>query len=223
MAEETKPSGTGATPASGTAKPAPKSSPSTSGSTGSTAPKAPATPTAATATPAAKPAEKAKPKAAEKSEASEKATSDADEGPRAPKRATLENDERRLLHLRRSIDRRRPIFGRQAANRYVRIGRWGSWRRPRGLQSKQRRHYGYRPMVVSIGFRTPAKIRGLTPSGFRPQIVSNSAQLEGLDPKREAAIIAHGVGVRKRLLLEEAARKKGLHVLNPILKEEGGQ
>ncbi len=216
MADETKPSGTGAAPASGTAKPTPKSPASTSGSTGNTAPKAPATPSA-------KPAEKAKPKAAEKGEASEKGTSDADEGPRAPKRATLETDERRLLHLRRSIDRRRPIFGRQAANRYVRIGRWGSWRRPRGLQSKQRRHYGYRSTVVSIGFRTPAKIRGLTPSGFRPQLVSNSAQLEGLDPKREAAVIAHGVGVRKRLLLEEAARKKGLHVLNPILKEEGGQ
>ncbi len=33
---------------------------------------------------------------------------------------------------------------RQAANRYFRIGRDGAWRRPRGLQSKQRRHYGYR-------------------------------------------------------------------------------
>lgn len=168
-----------------------------------------------------------KPKAGEdkaaKGEKSEREGKEKEDGPLAPKRATLEGEERRLLHLRRSVDRRRPIFGRQAANRYVRIGRWGSWRRPRGLQSKQRRHYGYRANIVSIGYRTPAKVRGLTPTGFRPQVVWNSKELEGIDPKREAAVIAHGVGVRKRLLLEETARKKGIHVLNPILKEEGNQ
>lgn len=158
-----------------------------------------------------------------RTEAKPKASSEESEGPRAPKRATLDQEERRLLVLRRSIDRRRPIFGRQAANRYYRIGRWGSWRKPRGQQSKQRRHYGYRSMVVSIGFRTPAKVRGLTPSGFLPSVVHNAHDLESLDPKREAAVIAHGVGVRKRLVLEEQARKLGLHVLNPFLKEEGEQ
>jgi large subunit ribosomal protein L32e len=156
--------------------------------------------------PAAKPAA---PPAEEKKKA-------APEEPRAPKRGDLSADRRRLLTLRRTIDRRRPIFGRQAANRYWRIGRDGAWRRPRGLQSKQRRHYGYRAQIVSIGYRSPAAVRGLAPNGFRPVIVYTPKELDALDPAREAAVIARTVGTRRRLTLEDLARQKGIHVLNPI-------
>jgi large subunit ribosomal protein L32e len=137
---------------------------------------------------------------------------------RAPKRGDLSTDRRRLLALRRV--QRRPIFGRQAANRYWRIGRDGAWRRPRGLQSKQRRHYGYRAQVVSIGYRSPAAVRGLAPNGFRPVIVHTLKALDALDPAREAAVIARTVGTRRRLTLEDAARQKGIHVLNPIVTTE---
>jgi large subunit ribosomal protein L32e len=171
------------------------------------------------AKPRAKPRRKAAPKAAlpepkvvEKKEAPEE--------PRAPKRATLSTDRRRLLLLRRTLDKKRPIFGRQAANRYWRIGRDGAWRRPRGLQSKQRRHYGYRSQIVSIGYRSPAAVRGLVPSGFRPIIVHTPDDLERIDTRTEAAIIARTVGTRRRLTLEEAARKLGVHILNPIVKSE---
>jgi large subunit ribosomal protein L32e len=139
---------------------------------------------------------------------------------RIPKRATLSPERRRLLALRRAQDVRRPIFGRQAANRYWRIGRDGAWRRPRGLQSKQRRHYGYRAQIVSIGYRSPAAVRGLAPNGFRPVIVHTSLEIDALDPAREAAVIARTVGTRRRLTLEDAARRKGVHVLNPIVTSE---
>jgi large subunit ribosomal protein L32e len=139
---------------------------------------------------------------------------------RAPRRATLAGDRRRLLTLRRALDQKRPIFGRQAANRYWRIGRDGAWRRPRGLQSKQRRHYGYRSQIVSIGYRSPAAVRGLVPSGFRPVIVHTPTEIERIDPATEAAIIARTVGTRRRLTLEETARKLGVHILNPIVKSE---
>ena len=129
-------------------------------------------------------------------------------------------DRHRLLLLRRTIDRRRPIFGRQAANRYYRIGRDGTWRRPRGLQSKQRRHYGYRSRIVRIGYRSPAAVRGLVPSGFRPVLVRTTEELERIDIRTEAAVIARTVGTRRRLTLEEAARRRGVHVLNPIVKSE---
>jgi len=142
------------------------------------------------------------------------------EPPRAPKRARLPPPLKSLLALRSSIDDRRPIFGRQAANRYYRIGRWGAWRRPRGLQSKQRRHYGYRANVVRIGYRSPALVRGLVPSGFVPNLVHNRGELDGLDAARDAAIIARTVGTRKRLVLEEEARRLGIRVLNPIVKGE---
>ncbi len=138
--------------------------------------------------------------------------------PIAPKRATLTPELAKHLSLRGGLDRRRPLFVRQAAHRYYRIGRDGAWRRPRGLQSKQRRHYGYRSEVVRIGYGSPADVRGLVPSGFAPVIVNTSADLERLDVQREAAIIARTVGTRRRLVLEEEARKRGVHVLNPIVK-----
>lgn len=162
-------------------------------------------------------------KAAPATEAPSEPTPEAapkDEGPRAPRRATLSPATQTLLRTRREIARRRPLFGRQARYRYYRIGRDMSWRAPRGLQSKQRRHYGYRPKVVRIGYRSPARVRGLVPSGFRPIIVRTSQDLERIDAHLEAAIIARTVGTRRRLVLEEAARKLGIHVLNPIVKSE---
>lgn len=134
----------------------------------------------------------------------------------APKHPTLSAESVMLLRTRRDVARRRPVFGRQAANRYYRIGRDLSWRRPRGLQSKQRRHYGYRAQLVSIGYGSPAKVRGLAPSGYRPIIVQTDAEIQGLDPKVEAAVISRRVGTRRRLGLEETAKKSGVRVLNPI-------
>jgi large subunit ribosomal protein L32e len=145
---------------------------------------------------------------------------DEDEGPRAPKRAKLDDATAHLLRLRRTLDTRRPIFGRQAANRYYRIGRDEAWRRPRGLQSKQRRHYGYRPRIVRVGYRSPARVRGRVPSGFLPILVRTTADLARLDATTEAAVIARTVGTRRRLVLEEEAQKLGIRVLNPILKPE---
>ena len=135
---------------------------------------------------------------------------------RIPKRASLPPARAAHLRLRKVIDGRRPIFGRQAANRYWRIGRDLSWRRPRGLQSKQRRHYGYRAKIVRVGYGSPRDVRGLTPSGYRPILIHHVDELSALDPKLEAAIIARAVGTRRRLGLEEAARKLGIRVLNPI-------
>jgi len=140
--------------------------------------------------------------------------------PKPPRRPVLDPAEAKLLAERRQIGRRRPFFGRQARGRYFRIGRDESWRRPRGLQSKQRRHYGYRPEIVSIGYRSPALVRGRTPTGFRPVLVRNSSEMERLDRERDAAVIARTVGTRRRLILEEVARKLGVHVLNPIVRSE---
>jgi large subunit ribosomal protein L32e len=163
------------------------------------------------ATPAA-----GEPATAEKPATEKKAKAPA---PKAPRRPTLDPELARLLTVRAEVNGRRPKFVRTASHRYARIGRRGSWRRPRGLQSKQRRHYGYRPVVVSIGFRSPRETRGLTPSGFRPVLVRTAAEVEALAPATEAALIARAVGVHRRLYLEEVARQRGIHVLNPITSE----
>ncbi len=162
------------------------------------------------------PAKDAAPAKAKESSATEKKEKAAE--PKAPRRATLSRELATLLATRRTLDRRRPLFVRQAAHRYGRIGRDESWRRPRGLQSKQRRHYGYRSEVVSVGYRSPAAVRGLTPAGFRPVIVRTRDDLDGLEAQRDAAVIARTVGTRRRLVLEEEARRLGIRVLNPIVK-----
>jgi large subunit ribosomal protein L32e len=148
------------------------------------------------------------------------ATAPKDDAPKSPRRATLAPELRVLLATRLLLDRKRPLFVRQAAHRYARIGRDGAWRRPRGLQSKQRRHYGYRAKIVRIGYRSPAAVRGLTPAGFRPVVVRTRNELDGLDAARDAAVIARTVGTRRRLVLEEEARRLGIRVLNPIVRGE---
>ncbi len=163
------------------------------------------------------PARKAAPAKASEEEPKPKAKAPKETPP--PRRPKLSPELARLLTHRRSQDAHRPLFVRQAAHRYWRIGRDGAWRRPRGLQSKQRRHYGYRPTVVSIGYRSPRLVRGRTPTGFRPVLVLTVAEIGRIDPAHEAAIIARTIGTQKRLVLEEAARKRGVHVLNPITKE----
>ncbi len=137
---------------------------------------------------------------------------------RAKAKPVLEEATRRALDVRRNIAARRPRFLRQEWYRYARLGE--KWRRPQGGQSKLRRHFGYRINVVSIGYRSPRRSRGLHPSGFEEVLVHTPRELEGLDAKRQAIRVAHGVGYRKRVVIQKEAEKHGLRVLNPVEVEE---
>jgi large subunit ribosomal protein L32e len=117
------------------------------------------------------------------------------------------------LRIRRTIKRKTPHFRQQEWFRYKRISE--SWRKPRGMHSKMRKHKGYRPNVVSVGYGAPAKTRNLHPSGFQEVLVYNPKDLEKINPKKQAARVGHSVGTRKRLEIEAAAEKKGIRILNP--------
>lgn len=119
-----------------------------------------------------------------------------------------------MLKIRSQINRRRPLFRRQEGFRYKRLET--SWRKPRGIQSKMRRHFGYRPNVVSIGYRSPKIVRGLHPSGFKEISVYNVKELEALNPKLEAARIAGCVGTKKRMEIQKKAEELGIRVLNKV-------
>ena len=108
--------------------------------------------------------------------------------------------------------RRKPDFKRQEWFRYKRLGT--AWRRPRGIQSKMRRHFNYRPNIVSVGYGTNKIVRGRHPSGFEEVLVYRPLDLEGMDPTLQAARIGHGVGSRKREMIEKRARELGIRVLN---------
>ena len=104
---------------------------------------------------------------------------------------------KRELQIRRTIKRRTPHFKQQEWFRYKRINE--SWRKPRGMHSKMRKHKGYRPNVVSIGYGGPSKVRNLHPSGFKEIMVYNPKDLENINPKVQAARVGHSVGTRKRI------------------------
>lgn len=117
------------------------------------------------------------------------------------------------LRVRRAIKRKTPYFRQQEWFRYKRISE--SWRKPRGIHSKMRKHKGYRPNVVSVGYGSPAKTRNLHPSGFEEILVYNPKDLEKINPKKQAARVGHSVGTRKRIEIEAVAEKKGIRILNP--------
>ncbi|MCL1978868.1 MAG: 50S ribosomal protein L32e, partial [Methanomassiliicoccaceae archaeon] len=68
------------------------------------------------------------------------------------------------LAKRAIISGRRPAFKRQEWFRYSKLGE--KWRKPKGIHSKMKRRLKRRPPMVDIGFRGPASVRGLHPSGF---------------------------------------------------------
>lgn len=136
----------------------------------------------------------------------------APDGHRAKIKPELDPELRAALQQRDAQSRRRPAFRRQNWFRYQRLGT--RWRRPRGIHSKQRRHYKYRPPVVRVGYRGPADVRGLHPSGFAEVMVYNPAELENLDAKVEVVRISGGVGGRKHERIVERADELELRVLN---------
>ena len=125
----------------------------------------------------------------------------------------LTENEKRLLRIKNKNAVKRVEFRRQEWFRYKKLGE--SWRKPRGKHSKQREHQARRPPVVDAGYRSPAAVRGLHPSGFLELLVHTPQELEKLDPLREAARIGSTVGSRKRELIMDKAEELKVRILNP--------
>jgi large subunit ribosomal protein L32e len=162
-----------------------------------------------------KPAKKPE-EAAEKEEEGE-AEEEAEEEYAPNLKPKLDPMTKRLLAVRATRSAARPKFHRQEWFRYEKFG--DEWRKPQGGQSKLRRHFGYRWNLPSVGYRGPRAVRGIHPSGFQEILIHNERQLEGLDAAKQAVRIAHGVGTRKRELIEKACDAKGLRVLNRMVTE----
>ncbi|NOQ54467.1 MAG: 50S ribosomal protein L32e [Thermoplasmata archaeon] len=124
----------------------------------------------------------------------------------------LDKETQHAFELRNEKSKERPKFRRQEWFRYKRLG--DTYRKPRGMHSKMRMGYKYRPSRAKIGFRGPKAGRGLHPSGFEEVLVHNDKGLEDLNPKTQAIRIAHSVGGRKRNVIQEKADDLGLRVLN---------
>lgn len=127
-------------------------------------------------------------------------------------KANITADQKKDLQLRRQISDRRPWFRRTQWYEYKRLGT--AWRKPMGMDSAMRRHFGYEQSVVKIGFVGPKSVRGLHPSGFREVYVDQIEQLKAIDVKTQAARISGTLGTRKLKLIYAEADKLGVRILN---------
>jgi large subunit ribosomal protein L32e len=112
-----------------------------------------------------------------------------------------------LLQIRKKISNIRPRFVRQESWRYDRLAE--NWRKPKGKDNKMRRQVSGVPRIVKIGYRGPKAARYLHPSGYTDNIVFR------LDPKKDAARLAHTVGRRKRREIITKATSMSIKILNP--------
>lgn len=128
------------------------------------------------------------------------------------KKPVLSEELKQKLEKRREIKKRTPKFLREEWFRYKRIPQ--NWRRPDGITSKMRKNLAYRPSKVRIGFRGPKQTRGLHSSGFEEVTVFNVKDLEGLNPKTQAARIGGTVGTKKRIDIEKKAKELDIRLLN---------
>jgi len=104
-------------------------------------------------------------------------------------------------------------FGQRNCVRNISHEKWQKWRKPRGMDIKFKREDG---RVVKIGYRTPKKIRGIHPSGFREIVVRNPAELVSASRDKNSAVkIAGTVGLKKRDVMLKKAKELKVFVLNP--------
>lgn len=117
-----------------------------------------------------------------------------------------------LLELRKQIKNKNPDFIRQDAHKKKRLG--SKWRRPKGLHSKIRLNLRGRARKVSIGYRTPKKVRNLHKSGMKQNIIKSENDLDSLDSKKDGIIISSSFGNRKRITILKKAKEAGFNIIN---------
>jgi len=120
------------------------------------------------------------------------------------------DEKTRLIRARNA---KRATFTRQNLHQKKKLK--DTWRRPRGLQSKQRKQYRAKGAQPTPGYGSPLAVRGFHPSGYEEILVHRVEDLEGLDAQVQAIRISGSVGNKKREAIQNKALEYALKVINP--------
>jgi large subunit ribosomal protein L32e len=120
--------------------------------------------------------------------------------------------DKRLMELRKKIDKKRPAFRRVESWRYKRVK--DSWRKARGIDSKTRKKKKSGVKSPTIGYRSPKKVRGLHPSGMIEVLIATIDDLKNLNKKKHALKISGKLGAKKRIILTDYCQRRGFKILN---------
>ena len=131
----------------------------------------------------------------------------------ARQKPVLSEELKAALALRAAQKKATPSFRRTEWFRYKRLSRSG-WRKPHGMDNKQRRNFKYRGSLVRIGHGKVNAASGLHPSGFEEVMVHNTRDLDQIDAETQAARIGATVGGRKHENIHARADELGIRVLN---------
>ncbi len=110
-------------------------------------------------------------------------------------------------------DRKLPTFQKQYSHMKKRAQKTG-WRKPRGIDSKQRKHVKAKGAHPRIGYGAPSEKKGLHPSGYEEVYVRNMNDLLKIDPETQAARLAANLGKKKKEEILAKADELKIKVLN---------
>ncbi len=110
------------------------------------------------------------------------------------------------------LEKKKGKFKRQNYGKKKRVP--DRWRRPRGIDSGHQNDEKHKPAHPRSGYITPRKVRGLHPSGYFPVRVFTPSDLDRINPRIEAVLIASSVGKKKRIEIQRLAMQRGIQILN---------
>jgi len=119
-----------------------------------------------------------------------------------------------VLPHKKIVKKRTLRFKRHQSDEFVKVK--DSWRRPRGIDSRQRRKFKGLTQLVHIGYGSDKATRHRMPSGFFKFTIHNIKELEVLlmQNRKYAAEIAHNVSSRKRKEIVERAEQLNIKLVN---------
>lgn len=118
---------------------------------------------------------------------------------------------KQLLQLRKKLNAKRPHFSQCDSYKRKEISK--AWRRPKGMHNKMRHGVHGKPVLVNVGYRNPAEVRGMDNNGMMPITVYNTAQVAALDVKKNSVILGN-IGNKKKAAVLAVCKQKGFTVLN---------